>query len=316
MEYRRIGNCGAKVSVIGLGSWLTLGGSVEKKTGKELIYKAYDNGVIFYDTADIYAYGESEKFYGEVLSAFKRSDLFIATKCYFPITDNPNDRGLSRKHITESTEKSLKNLKTDYIDLFQCHRFDENTPVEETCRAFNTLIEQGKILYWGISEWKKLQIETVFEICEKYNLHKPISNQPNYSLLARNIETNGVLEICERYGIGQLVFSPLAQGVLTGKYNKNRKYPSSRLNDKRYNFFMRHIATEENFKRVDELIKISDELGLTPSAVAIAWCLRKEIISSVITSATKTEQMEENLKASGVVLNIDVIKKLDTVFNK
>ncbi len=314
MKYRRIGNCGARVSVIGFGSWLTIGGSVGKETGENLINVAFDNGINFFDTADVYSRGLAEEFLGKTLGNFRRKDLFIASKCYWPVTDKPNDKGLSRKHIMESVHNSLKNLRTDYIDLYQCHRADSESTIEETCRAFNTLIEQGKILYWGVSEWTRDEIKDAVDFCEKSNLHKPISNQPQYSLLAREIEYNGVMNYCETHGIGLVVWSPLAQGVLTGKYNKKEIDQDSRLGDEKNNVFVKRLASEENLQKVGELIKISEELEITVSNLALAWCLRKEIVSSAITSATKESQLKENLKAGDIQLAKEVFDKVDEIF--
>jgi voltage-dependent potassium channel beta subunit len=314
LKYRRLGNCGARVSVVGLGSWITIGGTVDKKTGNDLIKYAFDNGINFFDTADIYAIGSAEKFLGMSLKNFKRQDLFIASKCFWPMSKNPNDKGLSRKHITESVNNSLKNLKTDYIDLYQCHRYDSETPVEETCRAFNTLIEQGKVLYWGTSEWAGDQIREAVMICDKYNLHKPVSNQPQYSLLYRDIETNGVINYCKKEGIGQVVWSPLAQGVLTGKYNKKKIDKDSRLMDKKNSVFVQKLASDENLKKVEKLISIAEDLKTPVSNVALAWCLRNNIISSVITSATKLSQLKETIKASELELSEEILKKIENNF--
>jgi voltage-dependent potassium channel beta subunit len=314
MQYRQVGKNGLRVSVIGLGSWLTLGGTVEEQKGKNIIFSSFENGITFFDTADVYAHGDAEKFYGKILKEFRRPDLVIATKCFWPMSDNPNDKGLSRKHIIESVNASLKRLQTDYIDIEKCHRYDESTPVEETCRAFNSLIEQGKILYWGTSEWTKEQIQDAVELCEKYNLHKPISNQPQYSLLARDIEKNGVLDYCDDAGIGQVVWSPLAQGILTGKYNRQRDEKKGRLYNEKQSIFMKRFVNDENMAKVDKLLKISSDLGHTAASVALAWCLRKNIVSSVITSATNEDQLEENLKASEISLPDDAISELNSIF--
>jgi len=313
MVYRRIGKCGSKVSVIGFGSWLTIGGTVDQKTGSKLIRSAFDNGINFFDTADVYGLGEAEKFLGKKLAEFKRQNLFIATKCYGKMSGDPNDKGLSRKHIFESVHNSLKNLKTDYLDLEQCHRYDPDTTLEETCRAFNTLIEQGKILYWGVSECTIDQLKEAVNVCEKFDLHKPISNQPQYSLLAREIETNGVMDYCKKEAMGLVVWSPLAQGVLAGKYNKKKFDKGSRLLDKKNNVFVKKLASEENLQKVGKLIDIANEMGTTVSNLSLAWCLRKEIVSSAITSATKMQQLKENLKASGIVIPEDVLIKIDEI---
>lgn len=315
MKYRKLGNCGSSVSVIGFGSWLTIGGTVDVKTGNTLIRTAFDNGINFFDTADVYSSGKSEIFLGKTLSAFRRRDLFIASKCFWPMSDNINDKGLSRKHIFESVHESLRNLKTDYIDLYQCHRYDNDTPVEETCRAFNSLIEQGKILYWGVSEWSKANISEAVNVCGKLNLHKPVSNQPQYSLLYRDIEYNGVMDYCEKKGIGQVVWSPLGQGVLTGKYNiKKEAGKDTRLGHDKYNVFVKKLAVEENLKKVEKLMQIARELNTTASCLSLAWCLRKEIVSATITSATKLNQLKENIKAAGINIPADVIKKIDEIF--
>ena len=314
MKYRKLGNCGTRVSVIGMGSWLTLGGTVERKAGDKIIRYAFDNGINFFDTADVYAKGEAERFLGNSLRNFKRQDLVIATKCFGTMSQKPNDKGLSRKHIFESVNNSLVNLKTDYIDIYQCHRYDPDTTLEETCRAFNTLIELGKILYWGVSEWSKKQIEDAVNFCEINGLHKPVSNQPQYSILSRDIETNGVMNYCSKQGIGLVVWSPLAQGVLTGKYNRKKIDKDSRLMDKKNNVFVKKLASEENLKKVEKLIKIAEELETTPSNVALAWCLRKEIVSSVITSSTKETQLKENLKASELELSGNILKQTEQIF--
>lgn len=300
--------------MIGIGSWLTLGGSVEKKSGDKIIRLAFDNGINFFDTADVYAKGEAEKFLGNSLRNFKRQDLVIATKCFGAMSQNSNDKGLSRKHIFESVNNSLTNLKTDYIDIYQCHRYDTDTPLEETCRAFNTLIELGKILYWGVSEWSRKEIENAVNFCDLNGLHKPVSNQPQYSLLSRDIETNGVLNYCSKEGIGLVVWSPLAQGVLTGKYNKKKIDKDSRLMDKNNNMFVKKLASEENLKKVGKLIKLAEELKTTPSNVALAWCLRNEIVSSVITSSTKESQLKENIKASELQLSGNILKQTEQIF--
>ena len=314
MKYRNLGKCGAKVSVISLGSWLTIGGTVDNKKSGNLIKLGYDKGINFFDTADVYNYGMAEITLGKSLKDFRRQDLFIASKCFGKMSDEPNDKGLSRKHIFESVHKSLKNLKTDYIDLYQCHRYDPDTTLGETCRAFNTMIEQGKILYWGVSEWSKDEIKNALEICEKYNLHKPVSNQPQYSLFSRDIESNGVQDICRENGIGLVVWSPLAQGVLTGKYNKKKIENDSRLKDKKNNTFVKNFVNDENLNKVGELIKLSEKTGISVSNLALAWCLRDETVSSAITSATKESQLKENIKASETELTEEILTEIEKIF--
>lgn len=314
MKYRNLGKCGAKVSVISLGSWLTIGGTVDNKKSGNLIKLGFEKGINFFDTADVYNYGMAEITLGKSLKDFRRQDLFIASKCFGKMSDEPNDKGLSRKHIFESVHKSLKNLKTDYIDLYQCHRYDPDTTLGETCRAFNTLIEQGKILYWGVSEWSKDEIKNALEICEKYNLHKPVSNQPQYNLFSREIESNGVQEICREHGIGLVVWSPLAQGVLTGKYNKKKIENDSRLKDKKNNAFVKNFVNDENLNKVGELIKLSEKTGISVSNLALAWCLRDETVSSAITSATKESQLKENIKASETELTEEILTEIEKIF--
>ena len=314
MKYRNLGKCGAKVSVISLGSWLTIGGTVDNKRSGNLIKLGFEKGINFFDTADVYNYGMAEITLGKSLKDFRRQNLFIASKCFGKMSDEPNDKGLSRKHIFESVHKSLKNLKTDYIDLYQCHRYDPDTTLEETCRAFNTMIEQGKILYWGVSEWSKDEIKNALEICEKYNLHKPVSNQPQYSLFSRDIESNGVQDICREHGIGLVVWSPLAQGVLTGKYNKKKIENDSRLKDKKNNAFVKNFVNDENLNKVGELIKLSEKTGISVSNLALAWCLRDETVSSAITSATKESQLKENIKASETELTEEILTEIEKIF--
>lgn len=314
MIYRNLGKCGAKVSVISLGSWLTIGGTVDNKRSGNLIKLGFEKGINFFDTADVYNYGMAEITLGKSLKDFRRQDLFIASKCFGKMSDEPNDKGLSRKHIFESVHKSLKNLKTDYIDLYQCHRYDPDTTLGETCRAFNTMIEQGKILYWGVSEWSKDEIKNALEICEKYNLHKPVSNQPQYSLFSRDIESNGVQDICRENGIGLVVWSPLAQGVLTGKYNKKKIENDSRLKDKKNNTFVKNFVNDENLNKVGELIKLSEKTGISVSNLALAWCLRDETVSSAITSATKESQLKENIKASETELTEEILTEIEKIF--
>src|SRR5947209_16068142 len=216
MQYRRLGDAGAKLSEIGLGGWLTFGNAIEQEQARAVLDKAFDVGINFLDTADAYARGKCEDVWGELLKDRRRSSYVLATKVFFPMADGPNDRGLSRKHVTESCHASLRRLRTDYLDLYQCHRFDENTQLEETVRAMDDLIRQGKVLYWGFSEWPAARIAECLEICGD-RFDAPRSSQPQYSLIWRNIEKD-VMPLCRTAGIGQVVWSPLGQGVLTGKY--------------------------------------------------------------------------------------------------
>src|SRR3954466_15815093 len=250
MRYRRLGAAGVKVSEISLGSWLTYGGHVEDAAAEACVHRAYELGVNLFDTADVYRRGESERVVGRALSRYERTSYVLATKVYFPMGEGPNDRGLSRKHIVESCEASLKRLGTDYIDLYQCHRYDPETPLEETLRALDDLVTQGKVLYIGVSEWGATQIAEAVYLARALNLDRIVSNQPIYNMLQRYIERD-VLSVCEREGIGQVVFSPLSQGILTGKYKPGRQpESSSRAADPRANMFMQSLMSEETLTAV------------------------------------------------------------------
>lgn len=317
MEYRKLGKWGVKVSEVALGSWLTYGKTVDKKSTQQQIHHALDNGINFIDTANVYALGKSEEVVGEALESLPRDSYFLATKVYFPMGEGPNDRGLSRKHIFEQCHKSLNRLKTDYIDLYQCHRYDEDTPIFEVVRTMADLSSQGKILYWGVSEWPKDKIEEASLISRDLNVMPPVSNQPCYNMLARDIEKE-VIPVSEKYGLGQVVFSPLAQGVLTGKYKPGQEFPKdSRAADDRVNMFIkgRNLTSDDILKQVEELSAVASDLGITMAQFALAWCLRLDGISSVICGATKTEQIDDNIKASGVKLSDEVIDKVDSILS-
>jgi len=313
MEYRNLGRSGLQVSSVSVGSWLTFGSRVEVSETAKLIQQAYELGVNFFDTADVYARGAGEEAVGEALRGIPRQYVVIATKCFFPMSDRPNDRGLSRKHVVESVEASLRRLRTDYVDLHQCHRPDPSTPIEETVRAYEDLIRQGKVLYWGVSEWRGAQIVDACRIADRRNAYAPVSNQPQYSLLRRGIERE-VLPVCEREGLGQVVFSPLAQGALTGKYSGGAKPVDSRAADGERNHFMGDYLRPEVLARVDELAPIAADLGLSMAQLALAWCLRQPGVSSTIVGVTKESQLRDNVAASGVVLPDDVLAKLDARF--
>lgn len=313
MEYRSLGRSGLKVSTVGIGSWLTFGSAVEEAATRACVRAGLEAGVNFIDTSDIYARGEAEKVLGRVLADHRRSELVIATKLFWPMSEDANDRGLSRKHIMESVEGSLRRLRTDYIDLYQCHRADPDTPVEETTRAMSDLVRQGKILYWGTSVWSASQIVEATAAARAWLGYAPISNQPSYSLLNRAIE-HEVLPVCEREGIGQVVFSPLAQGILTGKYAEGEVPAGSRLADEKRNTFVKPLATAENHERVRRLGVLAREIGGTPAQVALAWCLRRKSIASVIMGVTRPEQVEENVKAAELELPEPMVAKLEEIF--
>ncbi|HXK22976.1 MAG TPA: aldo/keto reductase family protein [Myxococcota bacterium] len=313
MQYRSLGRSGLVVSEISLGSWLTLGSSVDRAATRDIVHAAYDLGVNFFDTADAYAHGEGEEALGAALKDFPRQYVVIATKCFFPMSDRPNDRGLSRKHITESVEASLRRLGTDYIDLLQCHRADPRTPIEETVCAFEDLIRQGKLLYWGVSEWRAEQIVDACRVADARTAYRPISNQPQYSILRRGIEKS-VLPACAREGLGQVVWSPLAQGALTGKYAGGRVPAGSRAADDQRNRFMSDFLAPAELARVESLRPLADAQGLTMAQLALAWCLREPGVASAIVGATRKQQLEENVKASGVRLPEETLAKIDQLF--
>jgi voltage-dependent potassium channel beta subunit len=314
MTHRRVGSSGLKVSTIGLGSWLTYGTGVDEETSTRCIRAALEVGILFFDTADVYGAGAAERLLGKALSGCERSDLVIATKAYFPISENPNARGLSRKHLFESIEKSLKRLQTEYVDLYQCHRFDAQAPVDETVRAMGDLIRQGKTLYWGVSLWDETQIEEAIRLSDAMGSPRPISNQPPYNMLQRDIELR-VLPFCERVGIGQVVFSPLAEGLLTGKYAGGEIPESSRAASERFGKFLRPRMTKRNHAIVARLVDLAGEAGLTLPAMALAWALRLQGVSSVIVGASRPEQVRENARAGSISLDDDLVRAIEMVLS-
>ena len=313
MQYRNLGRSGLSVSEIALGSWLTFGSSVDREGTRELVHRAYDLGINLFDSADVYANGQGEEALGYALQGIPRPYVVIASKCFFPMSEYPNDRGLSRKHVVESVEGSLRRLGTDYIDLLQCHRADPHTPIEETVRAFEDLIRQGKLLYWGVSEWRAAQVVDACRIADARNAYRPVSNQPQYNLLRRGIERE-VLPICQREGLGQIVFSPLAQGALTGKYSGGKRPEGSRAADPQRNAFMDAFLTDAELARIDRLKPLADELGLSMAQLALAWCLRQPGVSSVIVGVTRRSQLEDDAKASGRRLPPEVVEAIDELF--
>ena len=314
MKYRNLGKYGVKVSEVALGSWLTYGGATEDEAAKRCIEKAYDLGINFFDTANAYARGKSEEVVGRVLSQYPRESYFLATKVFFPMGDGPNDRGLSRKHIFEQCHLSLKRLGMDYIDLYQCHRYDSATPLEETLMALDDLARQGKILYAGVSEWSAGQIAHAADYARGAGLHPIVSNQPYYSMLGRSIEKE-IIPLCEREGIGQVVFSPLAQGVLTGKYKPGQEPPAgSRAADPGQNMFLSGDKLDpEQLAKVQKLEPIAESVGLSMAQLALAWCLRQKNVSSVIIGASRSEQVEDNAGASGHELTLETLSQIDSV---
>lgn len=315
MNYRKLGNTGLKVSEISLGSWLTYGNATERETAIGTIDKAYELGVNFFDTANVYARGQAEILVGDALSKYPRDSYVLATKVFFPMGDGPNDRGLSRKHVFDQLHASLERLGTDYVDIYYCHRYDPETPVEETLRAIDDLVTQGKILYAGVSEWTAKQMAEAHKIADKYLLDRIVVNQPIYNMFNRYIETD-VVPFGEKNGIGQVVFSPLAQGVLTGKYRKGATLPEdSRASDPRANMFISRFLTDDMLDKVEKLQHLADEAGMSLSRLALAWTLRLPNVASALTGASKPSQIEENAKASGIKLTQDLLDRIEEILS-
>ena len=308
MQYRRVGKTGLKVSEISLGSWLTYGGSVDPDAGVATIRRAIELGVNFLDISDVYARGSAERIVGNAIAPFTRSDLVLSSKLFWPMSEGINDRGLSRKHIMESIEKSLRRIGTDYLDLYFCHRFDSETEVEETVRAMDDLVHQGKILYWGTSVWSAAQIEHAIAEARCWRAYQPVVEQPRYNMLDANIERE-VLPTCARNGMGVVVFSPLAQGLLTGKYDDGVP-PGSRGGKTDW---LRGELTSGNVEKIRALGAMARALGLTMAQLALAWVLRRPEISSAITGATRIEQVEENVTGSGIELSDETLEAIEGI---
>lgn len=313
MQYRRMGNTGLKISELSLGGWTTFGELVtDTEVTKQIIIRAYEAGINFFDIADIYALGDSERMMGAVLKQFPRHTLVISSKLYWPMSDDVNDRGLSRKHIMESIDKSLQRIGTDYLDIYFCHRYDENTPLEETARAMDDLIHQGKILYWGTSEWTAEQIEAAINLCEKYNLYKPTVEQPQYNMVVRDKMETSIIPMAEKQGVGLVIWSPLASGVLTGKYDDGIP-ADSRLGQLEWLKNSVMGRSGNRIPKLKELQTVADGLGVTRAELAIAWTLRNPAITSAILGASKVSQLETNLKAADLRLGEDVLAKIDAI---
>jgi len=315
MQYRQMGKWGARLSVVGLGSYLTIGFKLDEKASCETVKAAYDAGINFFDTANAYNTGKAESMLGKCLSQFPRSSLFIITKVFAPMGDGPNDRGLSKKHIFEQCDASLQRLGMDYVDLYMCHRPDPDTPLEETVRAMEDLARQGKILYWGTSEWPAELMVEANAIARQIGARGIGVNEPRYSMLYRFPEES-VLPTTAREGIGNVVFSPLAHGMLTGKYKPGKKAAAgTRAASSDTNMVLKAMYwTEENKRKSQKLVKIAREMGTTAAVLSLAWCLRRPEVTSTIIGATKVSQIEENAKAADLVVPEEVQKKLDELF--
>jgi len=313
MEHRHLGRSGLKVSEIAYGNWITHGSQVEEEAAAACVTAALEEGVTTFDTADVYAGTRAESVMGRALKGVRRESVEICTKVFWPTGPGPNDRGLSRKHIMESAHASLRRLQTDYVDLYQAHRYDHETPLEETLRAFDDLIRQGKVLYIGVSEWRAEEISAALAIAGQMGLDRIVSNQPQYNMLWRVIESE-VVPLCLKEGIGQIVWSPIAQGVLTGKYQPGQGVPAgSRATDESGSGFIRGFLTDVILSRVAELGPVAEEAGLSMAQLAIAWVLQNPGVSAAIIGATRPEQVKENVKASGVQLDAEIMRKIDDV---
>jgi aryl-alcohol dehydrogenase-like predicted oxidoreductase len=312
MEYRRLGSTGMYVSELTYGNWITHGSQVEAEAATKCVRAALEYGITTLDTADVYAGTRAETVLGKALKGVRRQSYELFTKVYWPTGTGKNDRGLSRKHIMESCNASLKRLKTDYVDLYQAHRFDYETPLEETLGAFDDLVRSGKVLYIGFSEWNAEQIAAALKIQDQKGYYRFISSQPQYSMLWRVIESQ-IVPLSEKEGIGQIVWSPIAQGVLTGKYLPGKKAPAgSRATDKKGGANMiSGFMKEPILEAVQKLVPIAAKVDLTLAQLAIAWVLKNPNVSSAIIGATKPAQIKENVKASGVKLDRSIMSEID-----
>lgn len=323
MEYRRLGKSGLQVSELSLGSWLTFGKQIENNTAENLMKIAYDNGVNFFDNAEIYARGESEKVMGKILKKMKwdRDSYCVSSKVFFGFrgTENtkPNQNGLSRKHVFEACHQALDRLKVDYLDLYFCHRPDKNTPIEETVWAMHNLITQGKVLYWGTSEWSAQEIMEAHMIAKQHHLIAPTMEQPQYNMLTRQKVEVEFSQIYKTVGLGTTIWSPLASGVLTGKYNQNKDPKNTRLNMEGMDWLKKNVLEKENIKKAEKLTILAKDLGLTLPVLAIVWCLKNPNVSTVILGASKTAQLKENFKAIEAKnkLTPEVIQQIEKILN-
>jgi voltage-dependent potassium channel beta subunit len=313
MEYRHLGRSGVKVSEIAYGNWITHGSQVAEDAAMASVAAALDEGITTFDTADVYAQTRAESVLGKALHGVRRDSIEICTKVFWPTGRAANNRGLSRKHIMESAAASLRRLGTDYLDLYQAHRYDHETPLEETLRAFDDLVRQGKVLYIGVSEWRAEEISAALKIAADLGLDRIVSNQPQYNMLWRVIEAE-IVPLCAKEGIGQIVWSPIAQGVLTGKYQPGAAPPAgSRATDESGANFISRLLADNILSRVQRLQPVADQAGLTLAQLAVAWTLQNPNVSAAIIGATRPEQVRENVQASGVRLDPELLRQIDDI---
>lgn len=315
MNYRRLGSAGLKISELSLGAWVTYGGQVGEDAALKCMSAAYEAGVNFFDNAEAYAAGNAETVMGNVIKklGWPRENIIVSSKVFWG-GEGPNDRGLSRKHIYEACRNSMKRLQLDYLDLFFCHRPDPTTPIEETVRAMDDLVHQGKILYWGTSEWNAADIMRAYAIAREQHLTPPQMEQPQYNMLHRDRVEKEYAPLYREIGLGTTIWSPLASGLLSGKYN-NGIPPNTRASLKGYEWLRQYVITPENIQKVKELQPMAKELECTMAQLALAWCLKNPNVSTAITGATNPEQVVENMKATEVAQNLsaDLMEKVDRI---
>ncbi|HEX6983691.1 MAG TPA: aldo/keto reductase [Balneolaceae bacterium] len=321
MEYRFLGKSGLRVSALSFGSWVTFGDQIDENIAYESMKEAYDAGVNFFDNAEAYASGKSEIMMGNIIkkAGWKRSDLVLSTKIFWG-GDGPNDQGLSFKHIKEGTEAALKRMQLDYVDLFFCHRPDKFTPIEETVWGMNQMISEGKALYWGTSEWTASQIRQAYDFARREHLRPPLMDQPQYNMFRREKVEQEFARLYDEIGLGTTIWSPLASGLLTGKYNDGVP-EGSRLSMENYDWLREKLLEtergKEKLRKVQKLSKIAGDLGIPMAQFALAWCLKNPNVSTVITGASKPEQVTQNMKTIEVVdkLTPDVMEQVEEVLN-
>jgi len=320
MEYNRLGKSGLQISRLSLGSWLTFGKQIDNNIASDLMDLAYDKGVNFFDNAEIYSRGDSERIMGEILSKrdWRRDSYIVSSKAFFGDGGQlPTQKGLNRKHLVEACEAALKRLRLDYLDLYFCHRPDKETPIEETVWTMHNLIQQGKVLYWGTSEWSAQEIMEAHMVAKQYNLIGPTMEQPQYNMLHRNKMEAEYLQIFKTVGLGTTIWSPLASGILTGKYNKDLKPDATRFSIEGLEWLKEANLVEEKIEKVRQLTNLAAELGMSMPKLAIAWCLKNENVSTVILGASKITQLEETLSSLEELekMNAEVMEKIEEILD-